>query len=158
MEHEQQQPQHEERGGEQQQRRRQQHQWVDRARAGLRLRSSSELDEREDADGQHDQLDRNAGQQRTILARHGAPLLEDGSRDVGERQQQQDERPDRGGDGAERLRRGIQLNGEQHAGERRSVRPTGEAREPQADQESERERDEGGEHRLDRLRQQERPA
>ena len=52
----------------------------------------------------------------------------------------------------------VQLHGEQHAGERRTVRPAGEARQAQADQEAERERDQRRERRLHALREQQRPA
>ena len=61
------------------------------------------------------------------------PLLQHGPRDVGEREQQQDERADRGRDARRAPRAdGVQLHGEQHAGERRTVRSAGEARQPQA--------------------------
>ena len=157
-EHEEQQTQDQERGREQQQRRRKEHERVDRARAGLGFRSAPELDEREDPDRQHDQLDRDAGEQGTVLPRRRASLLEHGSRDVGERQQEQDQGAEGRRDGTEDLRGRVQLHGEQHAGERRSVRTTGEAREAETDQEADRERDRGREDGLDRLREQQRPA
>ena len=60
--------------------------------------------------------------------------------------------------GAQHRRGRVQLHGEQHAGERRTVRAAGEARQAQADQEAERERDQRREHGLHALREQQRPA
>ena len=94
--HEREQAQRDERRGEQQQGRRGQDERLDRVLAGLRFRAAAELQEREDAERQHDQLDRHAREERPVLARGPAALLDHRARDRGHREREQHRRRRRG--------------------------------------------------------------
>ncbi len=158
VQHERQQPQGDERGGEQQQRRRGEHEGLDRALARLGLRAAAQLDEGEDAERQHDQLDRHPGQQRAILARCSAAFLDHGARDRRRRERQQHERADQRHGEPEPDRAVVEPGGELDAGELLPVEPSGELGEPEPQQQPERERDRRVEQRLHALRREQRAA
>ena len=120
----------------------------------MRLSAGPQLEEREHAERQDEQLDRHPREERTVFPGRGPPLLEHRPRHVRDRESQEDHAADDGGDEPEQRGRRVQVDGEAHSWELRSVRGARERCQPHPQEQAERERDDRREDRLDALRRQ----
>ena len=150
-EHEKQEPEREERSAEQQEGRGDEDQRVDLTGPRLRRRPGPQLEEREHAERQDEQLHRHPREERTVLPGRGPPFLEDRPRHVRDRESEEDHATDDGGDEPEQLGGGVQADGEAHPREIGSVRGARERRQTHPQEQAERERDDRSEDRLDAL-------